>query len=145
MDAYRESEGVKGASYCSCGAVYHNKRWSHEEQGTEQHKGHELVCPACRRIADRNPAGIVSLSGEFLAHHENEIHNLINNTAQSAVLKNPLGRIMDIRMEKDGVTISTTDVKLAQKIGREIYKSHGGELQFVWSHAEAPVRVVWSR
>lgn len=145
LDAYQEKGGVSGASYCSCGAVFRNKRWSHEEGAPDRHEEHELVCPACRRISDRNPAGIVSLSGDFFAAHESEIHNLINNTAQGAVMKNPLGRVMDMQMEKDGVTITTTDVKLAQKIGREVFKAHGGQLQFVWSHAEAPVRVTWSR
>lgn len=145
MDVYQEKGGVKGASYCSCGAVFSNKRWFFEESGTDRHEGHELVCPACRRIADHNPAGIVSLGGDFFADHENEIQNLINNTAQGAVAKNPLGRVMDINKEKDGITITTTDVKLAQKIGREVFKSHGGQLQFIWSHAEAPVRVTWSR
>jgi NMD protein affecting ribosome stability and mRNA decay len=145
MDAYQEKGGVKGAAYCSCGAVFRNKRWCREESGSVLHEGHELVCPACQRIADRNPAGIVSLSGDFLAAHESEIRNLINNTAQGAVTKNPLGRVMDICNDKDGITITTTDVKLAQKIGREVFKSHGGQLQFIWSHAEAPVRVTWSR
>src|SRR5512140_1484066 len=105
MDAYQEKGGVKGAAYCTCGAVFRNKRWYFEESGSDRHAGHELVCPACRRIADRNPAGIVSLSGDFFADHESEIHNLINKTAQGAVTKNPLGRVMDISNEKDGVTI----------------------------------------
>ena len=145
LDAYEEKGGIKGVAYCSCGAVYRNKRWFCEESVTDKYEGHELVCPACRRIADQNPAGIVSLSGDFLAEHESEIRNQITNTAQSAVAKNPLGRVMDTCNEKDGITITTTDVKLAQKIGREVFKSHGGQLQFIWSHAEAPVRVTWHR
>lgn len=144
-DVYQEKGGVKGPAYCSCGAVYRDKRWFHDEAGHKRGDGHDLVCPACRRIADRNPAGIVSLSGDFLTAHESEIHNLIDNTAQGAVLKNPLGRVIDISMEHNGITITTTDVKLAQKIGRDVFKAHGGQLQFIWSHAEAPVRVAWSR
>jgi len=145
LDAYEEKGGVKGASYCSCGAVFSNKRWHHEGSSSGHHEGDEIVCPACRRIADHNPAGIVSMSGDFLADHESEIHNLINNTAQGAVTRNPLGRVMDISTDNDGITITTTDVKLAQKIGRDVFKAHGGQLQFVWSHGESPVRVTWSR
>ena len=144
-DTYQEKGGVKGAAYCSCGAVFSNKRWYRQETGTDKQEEHELVCPACRRIADRNPAGIVLLSGDFFAAHESEILNLVNITAQGAVTKNPLGRIMDVCNEKDSVTITTTDVKLAQKIGRNIFKSHGGQLQYIWSYAEAPVRITWSR
>ncbi len=145
LDSYQEKGGVKGAAYCSCGAVFRDKRWYSEDGGSVRQEGHELVCPACKRIADRNPAGIVSLSGDFFEAHEEEIHNLINNTAQGAVKKNPLGRVIDICKEKDCITITTTDVKLAQKIGREVYKSHGGQLNYIWSHAEAPVRVTWTR
>ena len=145
MDAYSKKGGVEGTAYCECGAVFRNKRWYSEESGATPKGGHGLVCPACRRIADRNPAGIVSLRGCFLADHQAEIENLIRNTAQAAGMKHPLGRIMDISKEKDGITISTTDVKLAQKIGREVFKSHGGDLHFRWTDDEDLVRVTWSR
>lgn len=145
LDAYQSKVGVSGAAYCKCGAVFSNKRWHFAERGTTPHGEQQVVCPACRRIADRNPAGIVSLKGSFFATHKAEIDNLIKNTAEAAVMKNPLGRIMDISSGKDDLTITTTDVKLAQKIGREVFKSHGGELQFTWSHAESPVRIFWSR
>jgi hypothetical protein len=144
-DAYREKGGIRGEAYCACGALFRNKRWCRDESGSELHECLELVCPACRRIVDQNPAGIVVLGGKFYAAHTDEIYNLVNNTALEAVAKNPLSRVMDIGMEKDAVTITTTDAKLAQKIGRQVFKSHGGELHYVWSHAESPVRVTWSR
>lgn len=145
LDTYKEKGGIKGTAFCACGAVYRNKRWILEEIGAVRHAGQSIVCPACRRIVDHNPAGILFLSGDFYTSHEEEIHNLINNTAETAAAKNPLGRVIDISKEPDGVSISTTDVKLAQKIGREVFKSHGGELHYIWSHAESPVRVTWSR
>lgn len=143
-DAYQDKGGARGGGYCSCGARFRNKRW-YQDDGAEKHEEHELICPACRRISDRNPAGIVSLSGDFLAAHESEIRNLITATAQRAAIKNPLCRIMEICNESDSVTITTTDVKLAQKIGQDIFKSHGGLLNYIWSRAETPVRVTWSR
>lgn len=144
LNTYKEKGGVKGTTYCLCGAVYRNKRWLHEVSGTS-HEGHEMVCPACRRIADRNPAAILSLSGDFFAAHEDEINKLIHHIAQISLAKNPLARVIDIGKDHESVVVTTTDVKLAQKIGREIFKSHGGELQYIWSHAESPVRVSWSR
>jgi hypothetical protein len=145
MDVYRSKDGVGGAAYCECGAVFSNKRWHYTARGTSPQGEQRVVCPACHRIADRNPAGIVTLKGSFFADHGAEIDNLIKNTAEAAVMKNPLGRIMDINREKEGVTITTTDAKLAQKIGREVFKSHGGDLQFTWSHDVGPVRISWSR
>lgn len=145
QDAYGSKGGVSGAAYCECGAVFSNKRWHFEGIGAIPQGEQRVVCPACHRIADRNPAGIVTLKGSFFAAHGTEIDNLVRNTAEAAAVKNPLGRIMDISREKEGVTITTTDVKLAQKIGREVFKSHGGDLQFTWSHAVGPVRISWSR
>lgn len=144
-DTYQEKEGLKGAAHCACGAVFQGKRWQSGNGGTIPRDGRRLVCPACRRIADHVPAGIISLRGEFLAAHETEIGNLIRNTEQAAVQKNPLGRVMETVREKGGITITTTDGKLAQKIGRDIFKSYGGELNFLWSQAEDLVRVAWSR
>lgn len=145
LDVYRNKDGVSGAVYCQCGAVFSNKRWHLTEQGTIPIGEQRVVCPACRRISDRNPAGIVTLKGSYFASHGAEIDNLIRNTSEAAAMKNPLGRIMEINREKEGVTITTTDVKLAQKIGREVFKSHGGDLQFTWSNAVGPVRISWSR
>lgn len=145
MDIYQEKGGVKGTAYCECGVVFRNKRWQSGENEDKSPGGQSLVCPACRRIADRVPAGIVALRGDFYAAHEAEIDNLIKNTEQAAVTKNPLGRVMETSREQGGVTITTTDGRLAQKIGREVYKSHGGELHFNWSQAEDLVRVSWSR
>lgn len=145
LDAYQEKEGVKGAAYCTCGAVYRNKRWLHAESSAVRSAGESIVCPACRRIADQNPAGVLSLSGDYYGAHESEIDNLINNSAEGSAAKNPLGRVMEIIKEKEGVTISTTDVKLAQKIGRDLFRAHDGELHYIWSHAGGPVRVTWSR
>ncbi|MBP1728173.1 MAG: hypothetical protein H6Q56_546 [Deltaproteobacteria bacterium] len=145
MNSYEEKGGVEGSAYCACGNVFRSKRWYGAEEGAAPKGGQSLVCPACRRIADRNPAGIVSLKGSFFAEHRIEIENLIRNTAQAAGLKNPLGRVIDSSNEKNGIVITTTDAKLAQKIGREVFKSHGGDLHFQWNDDDELVRVNWSR
>ena len=144
MDVYQGKGGVEGAAQCGCGAIFRNKRW-YQGGGATATGGRGLVCPACRRIADRNPAGVVSLSGRYLADHGAEIENLVRNAAEAAGRTHPLGRVMELSREKDGMTITTTDIKLAQKIGREVFKAHGGELHFRWTDDEDLVRVTWSR
>jgi hypothetical protein len=145
MDSYEETGGFKGAIQCGCGAVFKNKRWYSGDLMEAVPAGHKHVCPACRRIADNNPAGIVSLKGSFFATREEELTNLIRHIELTTLKKNPLGRIIESRKEKDGYTITTTDGKLAQKIGRDLFKSHGGELHFHWNQAEELVRVNWRR
>lgn len=149
-DTYLAKEAPKAPVFCrKCGLFYRNKRWvmdSGEFQKMKSGTGvATTVCPACQRIADDNPAGVVTLSGDYLLSHEDEILNALKHTELQSRTKNPLGRIMEIAQEADVVTITTTEDKLAQKLGREIFKAHRGELQYQWSHDPQLVRVTWKR
>jgi len=110
--------------------------------GHEPRKG---VCPACQRMKDNNPAGVVTLAGDYLLQHEEGILNAIKKIEARTRAKNPLARIMEIGQEGNVLTIRTTDDKLAEKLGKEIYKSHSGKLGFQWSEDERFVRVNWTR
>lgn len=145
-DVYQVRGTARGVMSCSsCRSIYRNKRWYPDDGTMRGQTPASLTCPACRRIADKNPAGIVTLRGPYLATHESEISNLIKHAELSAHANNPLGRIMTTSKEGGGIIITTTEGKLAQKIGREIFKAHGGELNYQWSHGEELVRVNWSR
>jgi NMD protein affecting ribosome stability and mRNA decay len=149
-DVYLPKRGAKEAALCkSCGALYRNKRWSVDEAELKKAKGeagiNKIICPSCQRIEDGNPAGIITLSGGYLAEHAGDILNAIKRTEAKSRVKNPLGRIMEIKQEQNMITIATTEDKLAQKLGREIYKAHHGELHYQWSHEENFVRVNWKR
>jgi len=142
--------GGSEVAFCrKCGAVYRNKRWSSDEAELVKLRGEagtgKVVCPACQRMEDHNPAGVITLSGDYLLQHEDEILNIIKHVEAKSRAKNPLGRIMEIEQERDVMTIGTTEDKLAQKLGREIYKAHKGELHYQWSHDQEFVRVSWSR
>ena len=149
-DVYLPKGGSKEVTLCSkCGAFYWNKRWSTDQADLDKARTEagtaKVVCPACQRMHDENPAGILALSGEYLVQHENDILNMIKNVEASTRAKNPLARIMEIRQENKLLTISTTDAKLAQKLGKEVYKAHKGELHFQWSQADSFIRVNWTR
>lgn len=106
---------------------------------------HEVLCPACLRMHDHNPAGVVTLSGDYLRQKIDDIMNDIKHIEARFRRKNPLGRIMEIDSEEGRLIISTTEDRLAQKVGREIYKAHKGELHYQWVHDQDLVRVSWSR
>jgi hypothetical protein len=52
---------------------------------------------------------------------------------------------MEISQEGDVMTLLTTLDKLAEKLGKEIFKAHGGNLEHQWSRDENYVRVNWKR
>jgi len=144
LEPYQPKGGLPEGALCKgCGIVYHNKRWQIESAKKES--GCEVVCPACQRIEGRDPAGVVTLSGPYLAAHKDDILNTIKQQEAKHREKNPLGRIMEITEESDQVVVTTTDDKLAQKLGREVYKSQRGELHYKWSHDQRMIRVEWMR
>ena len=143
-DVYLPKRGMPEGALCKgCGLVYRNKRWQME--ATRSATSSEVLCPACQRMEDHNPAGIVTLSGPYLAAHKMEILNTIRHEEARSRAKNPIGRIMEIREEPGQITVTTTEDKLAQKLGREVYKSQRGELHYQWSHDQNLVRVEWMR
>jgi hypothetical protein len=135
---------------CSrCGAVYHDQRWSLNEKRRDLLLGagtpHQVVCPGCVKIQERNPQGIVTLRGDYWARHHEEILNLARNEEARGLSDNPLARIIDVREEDGRLVIETTNAKLAQKIGRSIDKAHNGELEYQWGDNNQFVRVEWER
>src|SRR5690554_5756263 len=81
-----------------CRSVYAGNRWELQSQAVRDlEKARHIVetlCPACQKIRDRMPGGIVTLSGRFLAGHESEILNLLNHENHRAMEINPLERVM---------------------------------------------------
>ncbi|MBT1071302.1 BCAM0308 family protein [Pelotalea chapellei] len=149
-DVYISDAGMKEVAVCTgCKALYWNKRWYPDESASAGLSNDmirsEVLCPACHRMQDNNPAGIVTYSGEYLHDHEREILSTIKNTEERARIKNPLARIMEIKQEGGSMTVSTTDDKLAQKLGRDIYKAYSGSLEYQWSRENRFVRVNWNR
>jgi NMD protein affecting ribosome stability and mRNA decay len=143
-EPYQPKLGLPDGTVCKgCGIIYRNKRWEVGE--TMAPASGDVLCPACQRVVSQDPAGVVTLSGPYLAQHREEILNSVKQQEAKHREKNPLGRIMEIKDEDGGITVTTTEDKLAQKIGRELYKSQRGELHYKWSHEQRMVRVEWSR
>jgi NMD protein affecting ribosome stability and mRNA decay len=149
-DPYLTDAPPDEVSICKeCRSVYANGRWELESQANRdlENAKHvsETLCPACRKIRDRMPGGVVTLSGSFLKNHEDEIVNLVNHENQSAMEINPLERIMDIQKRDSEITVLTTNEKLAQRIGRSVFKAYSGEVEYKWSKGTKLARVNWHR
>ena len=148
-DPYIPRKGAPEAGVCpDCHAINRKKRWyvDEAEYGVLARSGAALRrCPACRKIADGFPSGVVTLRGRFLRAHREEILKVARNEERRACGMNPLERIMGLREGDDGVEILTTDEKLAQRIGREIGKAFRGTVGYKWSEDANLLRVTWAR
>lgn len=142
-DAYQTHGKYAEPSVCSgCGAVYQKGRWL---WGVAQSDAHTILCPACQRIHDRVPAGVITLGGEFFNRHRQEIMNLVHNTEAKEKAGHPLQRIMKIAMEDHTTTITCTDFHLTRAIGEAIEHAYKGEVNYQFVDKDGVMTVKWSR
>ena len=149
-DPYRPEEGQEASLCTVCQALYQNKRWFFDEQlarrlgGTK--KVREIVCPTCRKIKDHYPEGVLTLSGDFFKERKEEILTLLKNEAARVSNRSVQDRVIKMTAEgKDRLVVETTTEKLAQRLGRAVYRAYKGALDFRWAEMNRFVRVYWSR
>jgi len=150
-DPYRDDASIPEPSICQCcKAVWSKGKWSLDpairKEVEHWGKPRPVICPACRRIEDGYPGGILHLAGSFLQDHKEQILKTLKNEEVATLRRNPLDRI--IRLEDggvEGITVQTTSEKLAQRLGKAVNRACGGELDIRFSHQEKLVRVYWRR
>jgi hypothetical protein len=150
-DLYLPRGAARSISLCgSCRSVYRNKRWYADpdlyEALRKDARATDMVCPACLKIRDNFPGGIVTLKGSYVVTHRQGLLNLIRNEEERVRAVNPLERVMSVREDGFGqLIIATTNEKLAQRLGRSIGKAFHGKVSYNWSHDNKLLRVDWER
>jgi NMD protein affecting ribosome stability and mRNA decay len=141
LDPYQSQQKLQEPTACQqCGAVYHHGRW---QWGQEPAGAQQDLCPACRRINDRLPAGSVTLHGEWARQHKDEFLGLARNEEVAEKGEHPLNRIIGVEETADGLVISTTDIHLPRRIGEALRRAFDGELDMHFDDAAYFVRVDW--
>ena len=125
-----------------CHAIFRAGRWA---WGAPPADAARVVCPACRRIADAYPAGVVHLRGDYAAAHRAELVQLVRHIEERERAEHPLKRIIAIREAEGALEITTTDSKLARGIGTALRRAHDGVLHASATSRENLVRVSWER
>lgn len=147
----RESEefgpGKAGFLVCTdCKAVYDKKRWVAGFSGVRdinERKGIAFRrCPACQMIRDRKFEGQVIAEG-IPQHRMQDVLVRIRRVGDLAQLRDPLDRIIALRRRGSRIELTTTENRLAVRLGKEIRDLVKGKLDIRWSHEEDVVRVFW--
>ena len=142
-DPYQAAGKYREPTQCEdCGAVYHRGRW---EWGSAPADAQAALCPACRRVRDKLPAGRVVLEGPFVAIHRSDLMNLVRNEAAHEGREHPLHRLMEVEERPDRVDLATTDIHLPRRIGDALHRAYDGELDIKYGDQEYTVRVHWRR
>jgi NMD protein affecting ribosome stability and mRNA decay len=145
LDPYKGTKKLADGTRCpQCGAVVHEGRWGWVEVA-EKKPGEEELCPACRRINDRFPAGVVALKGSFAVAHKDELARMARHQEEIEKPEHALDRIMGIEEDAEGLTITTTDIHLPRRIGETIKRAWRGKLTMAFEEDGYFVRVNWRR
>jgi hypothetical protein len=143
-DPYKPRKKPHEPCLCpQCGAVNLSGRWQWAKEKPEHLQ--EEICPACHRINDEYPAGEIILSGGFLETHKHEIVELTHNTERAERAEHPLQRIMDIDETGGKVTVTTTDIHLARRIGHAVFDAYKGHLDTHYDPEGYYLRMTWRR
>jgi len=140
-DPTRRERKLADPTVCpDCGATYTEGRWTWEPAPPA---ASQTLCSACERVRDDYPAGFITIAGDFVHKHREEILQLARNVEAREKAEHPIKRIMTISKESDPLQITTTDIHLAQGIGRALASAFKGDLEIDFE--EDIVRVVWRR
>lgn len=142
-DVYRERAKPVEPTVCpECKAVFQHGRWAWHGRRRAAHKA---LCPACRRMAEHVPAGLVELTGPFIKAHHREVTGLVRHVALRERRTHPLERIMALQGHNGDIRIETTGMHLAGSIGKSLARSYKGALSLQYADQASPLRVHWER
>lgn len=144
-DPYKSQKKLPEPTLChECKAVFTGSRWQWLENISQPMN--VTLCPACSRIHDNVPAGILSVGGEFFRQHREEILRLLHNRMDAEKAQHPLKRLMSIEDMPDGSLVATfTDTHSPRDIGKALANAYQGELDIDYAEDEDFTRVDWSR
>jgi NMD protein affecting ribosome stability and mRNA decay len=149
-DPYREELPPRTIARCSqCGAVYRHKRWQLPDTITlsprERTKLLSVLCPGCRKMRDHYANGVVTIRWPKQEAARRAILNLIKHQEEWGRRGNPLERIISLEAKGDRLTVSTTNERLAQRIGRALERAFHGKATYQWSRENKLLRVQWAQ
>jgi NMD protein affecting ribosome stability and mRNA decay len=149
-DPYIPVKGWPEPTICPrCEALYAKKRWQFSDKlllaaknnrETEYHK-----CPACHKIEDGYPMGIINLSGPFVAEHREELVSMLKSEERRAMQKNPLERFIKIEKRNGGLYAETTSDALALRVGHLLTRAYKGKHEYHWRSGDKYVEIDWRR
>jgi hypothetical protein len=95
----------------------------------EPQMGHIKICPACRRISEKFPAGIVTLCGPFPQSQRDDLIGLVRQQEETEKTEHPLNRIISVDDSLQQVVITNTHIHLPQRIGEAVKRAFHGSVE----------------
>ncbi|OHB21059.1 MAG: hypothetical protein A2939_00700 [Parcubacteria group bacterium RIFCSPLOWO2_01_FULL_48_18] len=119
------SKGAKGILICRrCGISYYKKSW-HRYLDLYKHLEKKdtpvrfVTCPACEMIEHKQYEGEIRIHRVPEKYIE-DLGGLIRNADRQAQEKDPLDRVIEIKLHGSSLIVTTTENQLAQKIAKKL-------------------------
>lgn len=139
--------GEKGVIACpTCHSVYYKKSWHHNQNKASNTKFQisKKLCPACQMIKDKEFEGRLTVNG-FPSNLKEDLNKLIKNFCQRAFERDPIDRLIDIKIDSNNLIITTTEnqlaVKLAKKI-KEVFNKYKVQIKISYSPEPSDVAYI---
>lgn len=140
LDPYLSRHKPPAPASCPrCGLHFAEGRW---QRGWAPEGARPYLCPACRRIEDNLPGGILTLH-DVPQHLKDQIIGLVRNVAAAENAEHPLNRVIAIDDADDGLVVRTTDIHLPRRIGEAVKHAHHGTLDMHFDDDGYFARVDW--
>jgi len=140
LDPYEAQHKPLGPAACpQCQAAYHRGRWQWREAAEG---AHPHLCPACRRISEQLPAGLVTLH-RLPTRLTDQVIGLVRHEEAAEKGEHPLNRVIAIEEEHGDLLVSTTDIHLPRRIGEALKRAYHGELAMHFDDSAYFARVDW--
>lgn len=140
-DPYQHRQKFAEGGTCpQCGVIYRAGRW----QWGEAENSFPQLCPACRRIDDRAPAGILTLRPPLDQPRKDEAVRLARHQEEAEKSEHPLNRIIGIEETPEGIVITTTDIHLPRRIAEAVRRAFGGAVEIDFDEDGYFERVNWT-
>jgi hypothetical protein len=124
-----------------CGVVYYDGRW---RWGVAPGHVREGRCPACTRIAQKQPAAWIVLAKDFAEQQANALQ-LIEEGAEHARALHPLRRLMAQQPGAEGLELSFTDMRLARELAGTLQHVFHAQLSYHYDAQAQQLRIVVTR
>jgi len=136
----RSGKGVDGLLCKECGLVQLRGTWSFTPAPSGRVA--KVLCPACTRVRDRYPAGVVTIPAALVDRRE-EITNLVRNLERNESEEHPLERVMDVKSVAGALVVTTTGVHLARHVAHKLAKRFHKKPRIRYADDEELVHVDW--
>jgi hypothetical protein len=143
-EAYRSEKHPANTRCAKCNLVYQDGVWRHATSSDKPPQQWKL-CPACTQIRDHLAGGVGQFGGAFVGSHKQELMNRIRNVEKLIREERPLERIIELKEDGEGITVSATSEHLAARMGKSIQRDFGGDLEIRYAPDDKFAYVHWRR